>query len=122
MIHPVRVSNQAKYLRQHQTNVERKLWIKLRAKRFHQYKFRRQVHIGQYIVDFCCFEKKLIIELDGWIHMFRQEQDHQRDAFLCGEGFRILRFKNRRVDDAIEEVLNEIFHAVRFPSPSMGEG
>src|SRR3990167_2317856 len=59
---------QAKFLRRLQTKPEQILWKCLRAKRFHAFKFRRQVPIGNYIVDFYCAKKRLIIEIDGDVH------------------------------------------------------
>lgn len=73
----------ARLLRTEQTTMEKLLWRKLRSRRFHDMKFRRQVPIGPYIVDFYCAEKKLIIEVDGGIHALQQTYDAQRDAFLC---------------------------------------
>jgi very-short-patch-repair endonuclease len=56
------------------------LWRHLRAKRFEGYKFKRQQPIGRFIVDFVCFEKRLIIELDGGQHMEQAADDASRDA------------------------------------------
>ena len=56
-------------LRQNMQVPERILWAKLRARRFENYKFRRQEQIDNYIVDFVCYEKRLIIELDGRQHL-----------------------------------------------------
>jgi very-short-patch-repair endonuclease len=55
----------ARDLRSNQTDAENRIWYHLRNRRFHTLKFRRQYSIGCYIVDFICFEEKLIIELDG---------------------------------------------------------
>jgi very-short-patch-repair endonuclease len=60
----------ARDLRKNSTDAERQLWYYLRANRL-GFKFKRQVPIGAYIVDFACLEKRLIIELDGWIFMPR---------------------------------------------------
>lgn len=58
----------AKYLRERQTETEKLLWFNLRAKRLNGIKFKRQVLIGPYIVDFVSFERMLVIELDGGQH------------------------------------------------------
>ena len=58
----------ARKLRRDQTDVERKLWSALRNRRFHEFKFRRQQPIGPYVVDFVCFRRNLVIELDGSQH------------------------------------------------------
>ncbi len=66
----------ARTLRKTMTDAERALWFHLRAKRFQGWKFRRQQPIGNYVVDFVCFEACLIIELDGGQHT--EEADAQR--------------------------------------------
>ena len=78
-------------MRRRPTDAERKLWLLLRARRFAQYKFRRQVPIGSYIADFVCYESKLIIELDGGQHS-ESCTDKQRDAALAARGFKFCAF------------------------------
>jgi very-short-patch-repair endonuclease len=86
----------ARTLRRNQTDLERKLWYILRGRRFHAHKFRRQQPIGPYIADFVCFERKLVIELDGSQHAAPAHvvADRARTAFLESQGFRVLRFWN----------------------------
>ena len=67
-----------KYLRSHQTPEEQRLWYFLRAKRFYGFKFKRQMPLGNYIVDFACYQARLIVELDGGQHMENAEADLQR--------------------------------------------
>ena len=100
------LTNIAKTLRKNQTDVERKLWHHLRAREFERGKFRRQQPIGRFIVDFVCFEKKIIVELDGGQHS--EERDKQRDQCLKGQGFRILRFWDNSILENIDGVLEEI--------------
>ncbi|OGE87973.1 MAG: hypothetical protein A3J07_02205 [Candidatus Doudnabacteria bacterium RIFCSPLOWO2_02_FULL_49_13] len=97
-------------LRKNQTPWENKLWYNLRAKRFKGYRFRRQFVIGYYIVDFCCFEKKLIIELDGGQHNEEQTQlnDKERTEFLKSQGFKVIRFWNNDIQKNLPEVLETI--------------
>jgi very-short-patch-repair endonuclease len=104
------LTNAARELRTKQTEAERILWFKLRDKQFDKTKFRRQEPIGNYIVDFVCFEKKLIIEIDGNPHKETRTKinDNQRTLWLQGEGFRILRFWNSEVRNNIEGVLGKI--------------
>ncbi|WP_156414783.1 endonuclease domain-containing protein, partial [Legionella moravica] len=64
----------ARDLRNNSTDAERHLWYYLRANRF-GFKFKRQVQIGEYLVDFVCLEKRLIIEFDGGQHMDNQIYD-----------------------------------------------
>lgn len=97
-------------LRQNQTDVEKKLWYELRNRRFLGLKFRRQFPIDKYIVDFCCFEKKLIIELDGGQHneITSLKYDEARTKFFKDEGYQVLRFWNTDVVNNIEGVLESI--------------
>ena len=96
----------ARTLRKNQTDAERKLWHHLRSREFESVKFRRQQPISRFIVDFVCFEKKIIIELDGSQHT--EEMDKQRDRWLKEQGFRILRFWDNDVFQNMDGVLEEI--------------
>jgi len=88
--------NLAKSNRKNATEAEKKLWSFLRAKKF-GVTFRRQQQIGNYIVDFVCFEKKLIIECDGCQHLDQKENDNERTAFLEQQGYTVLRFWNNEI-------------------------
>ena len=79
------------------TMAEAAMWKLLRHRRFEGVKFRRQMPIGPYIADFCCPALRLIVELDGGVHALRVESDSARDAWLTGQGFRVLRFGNEAV-------------------------
>ena len=87
----------ARALRADMTPAEKKLWACLRAKKFYRLKFRRQEPIGPYIADFCCYAKKLIIEIDGSSHKGREQYDRDRDAYFDGCGFRVLHLQNVEV-------------------------
>ena len=102
----------AKQLRRNMTDVEKKLWAALRGRRFEQYKFRRQVPVGKYIVDFVCLERRLIIELDGSQHE-GSSSDATRDAWLKTQGFRILRFWNININQALDGTLLAILDALK---------
>jgi very-short-patch-repair endonuclease len=78
------------------TEAEHRLWNLLRNRRFVQFKFRRQVPIGAYIVDFVCLSEKLIIEADGSQHA-ESRSDPVRDAYLQAQGFRLLRIWNNDI-------------------------
>jgi len=95
-------------LRQKMTLPEKILWQFLRGSSFAGLRFRRQHPIGHYIVDFCCLQKKLIIELDGEYHATIKRGDKRRDDFLRRHGFRVLRFTNDHVFDRIEWTLQTI--------------
>ncbi len=116
----------AKKLRSDMTDVEQKLWYHLRAKRFVNCKFKRQVPMQRYIADFVCFEKRLIVELDGGQHAAQQDYDKKRDEFFINQGFRVLRFWNNEVVGNLEGVLTTIWDALHTPlpnpSPTRGEG
>ena len=97
-------------LRKESTPQEIILWSRLRAKRFHDLKFKRQYQIGKYIIDFVCLEKNLIIELDGWQHKEENQEryDQERTKFLERNGFKVLRFWNNEVNDDLEGVFLKI--------------
>ena len=78
-------------------------------------KFRRQTVIGQYIVDFVCFEKRLIIEVDGGQHA-QSENDQIRDQWLKSQGFEVLRFWNHDVLNNRQAVLEKIIDQLKSPS------
>ncbi len=111
---PPRV-NLARVLRHRQTEAERKLWVKLRSAQLDGIKFRRQQPIGDYIVDFVSFDKKLIVEIDGGQHNNEGmiENDKQRTKWLEDDGFRLIRFWNNDVLLNTENVLTTIQEALR---------
>ena len=84
-------------LRRNSTDAERLLWKYLRAKQLESLKFKRQQPIGSFIVDFVCFEHKLIIELDGGQHVENIEPDLARTHWLESQGFSVIRFWNNDV-------------------------
>jgi very-short-patch-repair endonuclease len=98
----------ARELRKNQTDAEKKIWRYLRSKQMNSLKFRRQQPIGNYIVDFVCFDIRLIIELDGSQHIEEKEKDEERDQWLKTQGFTVLRFWNNDVMNNIAGVLNVV--------------
>ena len=106
-------------LRINQTDAERQLWTMLRSRRFAGFKFRRQQPIDHYIADFCCLEKRLIIELDGGQHASQQSYDDQRTRYLNENGFRVLRFWNNQLMAERNAVMEMIFNALS-PHPPRG--
>jgi very-short-patch-repair endonuclease len=101
----------AKELRKNSTDAERALWRQLRAHRLVGYKFRRQQPVGRYIVDFVCFEKQVIVELDGGQHAEQVAYDAERTAWLQDRGFRVLRFWNHEALQNLEAVVEAIVRA-----------
>ena len=104
-------------MRSLQTPLEARLWHHLRAKRFTGAKFRRQVVVGRYIVDFACrIPSMLVIEIDGDSHALQRSYDEQRTAFLESKGYRMLRFANHEIAANLYGVLTVV--AMRFTAPS----
>jgi very-short-patch-repair endonuclease len=101
----------ARNLRKNGTDAERHLWYYLRANRF-GYKFKRQVPLKRFILDFVCLEKRLIVELDGGQHQDNQAYDEQRTIELNQMGFQVLRFWNNDVLMNTEGVLEVIRQAL----------
>ncbi len=97
-----------KYLRNHATPAEAYLWRFLKQAQLDGRKFRRQHSIGNYIVDFFCYEEMLAIELDGEVHNTQIKEDEERDQNLNNQGIRIIRFENRFVFEHLDQVLDEI--------------
>ncbi len=107
----------ARDLRKDMTDAERKLWTFLKLRQFRGKKFRRQAPIGTYIVDFVCFETKLIIELDGGQHSTQVEYDQERTNWLNSQGFRVLRFWNFQVLEETDSVLEAIWNTLQELDP-----
>jgi len=98
--------------------LEKLFWSEVRNRKLGAYKFKRQVLIGPYIADFVCLEHKLIVELDGPFHAQRAAYDAERDAFLQGMAYRVLRFPNTYAADDIGIVLLTVKHALDTSTPS----
>ncbi len=112
---------QAKRLRTCMTDAEMRLWYRLRAHRFFGLKFKRQAPIGAYVVDFICFDHKLIVEVDGGQHA-DDAVDRSRDKWLRQEGYRVIRFWNddvlRRTEVVLGEISNAIMETENTPLPA----
>ena len=104
--------DRARQLRRDQTDVEGKLWSRLRARQLSGAKFRRQYPIGAFIADFCCYERRLVIELDGGHHAELVDADQSRTDFFVSQGYRVLRFWNNEVIENIDGVLEQIVHTL----------
>jgi very-short-patch-repair endonuclease len=107
----------ARQLRRDSTDAERHLWQKLKGRRLSGYKFVRQAPIGPYIVDFCCREKRLVIELDGGQHSDQARADARRTKQLEALGDRVVRFWNDQVMTNTDAILLEILTMLNHPSP-----
>jgi very-short-patch-repair endonuclease len=100
-----RITEFARNLRTNQTDAEKQLWWSLRELRSQGIKFRRQVPIAPYIVDFCNERTNLIVEIDGSQHQKTIEYDHRRTEFLELRGYRVVRFTNLDVLMNVEGVI-----------------
>ena len=125
----------SRQMRRKATPAEAFAWELFRDRRLLALKFRRQHQIGNYIVDFYCHEKHLVVELDGPVHDTRKRRpvDKKRDAYLKSQGMTVVRIKNERLFRETEAVLHEIAQAIapripeknsldqdRLPSPAEG--
>jgi very-short-patch-repair endonuclease len=111
-----KLKERARQLRHDQTEVEKKLWARLRARQINGVKFRRQHPIGPFIADFCCFEQRLVVELDGGQHASKTADDQRRSASLAKRGYRVLRFWDNEVMENIDGVLQQIAESLGEPS------
>ena len=113
----------ARDLRRRETAAERMLWDALRDRRLAGLKFRRQHPIGPFVADFCCPDRRLIIEVDGEVHAMQQAHDADREALLHAAGYHVLRFTNQRlladlsgVLAAIQEIAEALPQRDAFPT------
>jgi len=113
---PDKITLLARNLRKTPTRAENLLWRHLRLKQVEGFKFRRQAPVENYIADFVCFEKRLIIEVDGGQHA-DSVRDKNRDLWFKENGFKVLRFWNNDVLGNTEGVL-EVIRGELLSSPS----
>ncbi|MBS0210003.1 MAG: endonuclease domain-containing protein [Planctomycetes bacterium] len=113
-------------MRREATTPERLLWSRLRYGQLGDIKFRRQVAIGRYFVDFYCHEARLAIELDGDSHIGKAAYDQQRTAALEAQGIQVLRVANddvlRTLDTVVEGILLACGRHVDGPRGSSSGG
>ena len=105
----------ARELRNNPTDAERHFWHELKRRRIAGVKFRRQQPIGPFIVDFVCFERRLIVEVDGGQHAEQRQQDEQRTRWLEAQGYRVMRFWNNDVLANTEAVAQAVLDEVEKP-------
>ena len=112
-----RADRAAQRMRRAPTYAEQRFWKVLRKTDLH---FRRQAPFGPYIVDFVCHEHRLIVELDGGIHDLPSvaARDAERDTWLTGRGYRVMRFTNEEVAADIDWVVRMIFARVSADTPT----
>jgi len=119
-----KVLGYAREMRKNPTPAEKLMWGNLRGRKFHGKKFNRQFIIkhggfgtneSYFIPDFHCHEHKLIIEIDGDIHLKQVEYDKIREEILIDMGYQIIRFKNNEVLTNISDVLNKLRESIGVP-------
>jgi uroporphyrinogen-III synthase len=112
----------ARHLRQEKTPAEKALWDLLRNRQFENLKFRRQHPLKDYIVDFYCYELRLVIELNGAYHNEKEQKynDEQRDFHLSFLGYKVLRYKNNTVINNSRAILEDI-KEIENEAPSQRE-
>jgi very-short-patch-repair endonuclease len=101
-------------MRREPTDAEAAMWSLLRDRRLVKFKFRRQVPFQKFILDFVCFDKRLVIEIDGSQHL-SSARDGARDAALKAENFHVARYWNNDVLQRPTAVLEDIFAQLGEP-------
>jgi very-short-patch-repair endonuclease len=114
-------NQRVRQLRVDATDAERRLWGVLRDRRLVGFKFRRQHRLGPFIVDFICFESRLVIEADGGQHV-DNAYDERRTAWLEQRGWRVIRFWNTDILTNIDGVQEMILGHLRNPHPPDPKG
>lgn len=114
--------DRARRLRREDTDAEARLWSSLRDRRLGGWKWRRQVPLGPYIVDFLCVEAGLVVELDGGQHANQMAYDARRTRYLEGLGLRVMRFWNSAVLPDSDGVCLSVLDALGGEHPSVGSG
>ncbi len=116
-----KLKEKRKTLRKKSTKSEKIFWSKIRGKQIQGLKFRRQYSIGNYIVDFVCIEKKLVIEIDGDSHFIgdAKKYDKERSNFIESKGFKVLRFTNEEVQKNTMGCLERLVTSLESTPPSL---
>ena len=114
----------AKELRKSLTEAELRLWGRLKQRQLHGMKFRRQQPIGPFIVDFVCFERRVVVEVDGGQHAERSEYDSERTRWLQSRDYRVLRFWNNEVlaqtDTVAQAIADALIDTPHLDPPPQG--
>ena len=97
------------------SETERRGWSRLRGRRVGGYKFRRQVPVGAYVVDFLCVSDRLAIEVDGAGHE-DEEKDKSKTKILQAHGYRVLRIPVSDVDESMDDVIHGIYLELAHPT------
>jgi very-short-patch-repair endonuclease len=117
-----KLKNTARTLRKKMTDSEKLLWLRIRRKQLKGFQFYRQKVVGSYIVDFYCPSAKIIVEVDGGQHFQEivKQRDKERDEYLSGLGFQVLRFLSWDVMKDVDRIVDEIGNRLNWSkSPSV---
>jgi very-short-patch-repair endonuclease len=109
-----RIRDFTRVMRREPTDAEARIWKLLRDRQLAKFKFRRQVPFQSFILDFVCFDRRLVIEVDGSQHA-SSTRDAARDAVLTSEGFRVVRYWNNDVLQRPSFVLEDILAKLTVP-------
>jgi very-short-patch-repair endonuclease len=112
-----KIFRNANELRRSSTKAEDLLWQQLRNRKLGGFKFRRQHPINNYIADFYCSEKQVVVEVDGGIHNEKgqKEYDEGRTVDLKSMGIKLIRFTNDEVENEMNIVLKKIIDFINNP-------
>ena len=102
------IRQKAKQLRSNSTDAERNLWAHIRNRQLEGWKFRRQLPIDRFIVDFACAELRIIVEIDGGQHAEQVIYDLNRTKILQSKGYQVVRYWNNEVLGNIEGVIEAL--------------
>ncbi len=120
------LKTKSRALRSNSTDAERLLWQHLRRRQLAGFRVRRQHPIGDFIADFVCLERSLVVEVDGGQHQANGAYDTHRSDQMGKSGFRVVRFWNNQVFqelDAVKEtILKELGDPHPNPPPTQGRG
>jgi very-short-patch-repair endonuclease len=100
------------------TETERRVWSRLRSRQLGGYKFRRQVPLGPYVVDFMCLSDRLAIEVDGAGHE-DEGKDERKTKWLQAEGYRVLRIPASDIHESMDDVIHGIY--LELTQPLLGK-
>jgi very-short-patch-repair endonuclease len=112
ILHHSSISNKVdlrKKLRREMPKGERILWGKLRNNHVGGFKFKRQVDFDNYVVDFCCYKLRLVVEVDGSTHEEKMEYDKIREEHLKSLGLTVIKYTSDQVFNNLQDVLNDIY-------------
>ncbi|HEY3084978.1 MAG TPA: DUF559 domain-containing protein [Candidatus Dormibacteraeota bacterium] len=108
-------TERARELRRDMSGTERRVWYRLRGKRLAGHKFRRQLPVGPYFVDFVCLKARLVVEIDGAGHE-DEDRDWRKTEYLESQGFRVLRVPAHETDQGLDDVIGWIYAELEPPT------